>query len=332
MSFRTITLAACSAALALAATPSFAQVFPDITPRPQEGDVKVGSLERYQVRGNVYMYSGPSGNTLVFFGEDGVLVVDPQGGAAASELLADIKARSTKPIRWVMNTSADPERVAGNVQVAGAGTSYEVEYVRGAGGTAPDGAKIYAHEGASQELVAAGGDSAGWPTDTYFIGTRDLFLNGEGVQMVHVPAAHTGGDSFVVLRHNDVVAVGGVYTPGKFPKIDVANGGSIQGLLDGLNQLLRITLPQLYQQGGTLVVPASGRIADEGDVAEYRDMMTIIRDRIQDLVRKRMTLAQVQAAKPTFDYDPVYDGEAAGRVLVESIYRSLTADQAKSRK
>ena len=332
MSFRAFTLAACSAALALAATPALAQQFPDETPRPQQGDVKVGSLQRYKVRGDVYMYAGATGNTLVFIGADCVLVVDPQGGAAAADLMADIKTLSPKPIRWVINTSADADRVAGNQVVAQAGASFEGEYVRGAGGAATNRAKIYAHEGVTLQLSAAGGDSAGWPTDTYFVSTRDMYLNDEGVQMMHLPAAHTGGDSIVVFRRSDVVAVGGVYTPGRFPKIDVANGGSIQGLLNGLNQLLRITIPALKQQGGTLIVPASGRIADEGDVAEYRDMMTIIRDRVRDMIGKRMTLAQIQAAKPTVDYDPVYDGEAAGRALVESIYRSLTAGQTQGRR
>jgi glyoxylase-like metal-dependent hydrolase (beta-lactamase superfamily II) len=136
------------------------------------------------------------------------------------------------------------------------------------------------------------------------------------------PAAHADGDVLVVFRRSDVVSAGDVYTPDRYPVIDVKRGGSINGLVNALNQLLRITVPEFNQQGGTLVIPGHGRLSDEADVADYRDMVTIVRDRVRDMVKKGMTLEQVKAAKPTVDYDVIY-GADKGAVFVEQAYNSL---------
>ncbi len=332
MSVRTLALAACAAALALAASPALAQQFPDITPRPQQGDVKVGTVQRYQLRPNVYMYVGPTGNTVVFTGEDGVLVIDPQGGAASQDLIGDIGRLSAKPIRWLINTSADDAHVAGNKAVAQAGVSLEGGNVRPAG-VAPnaEGAKIYSHEGVAQRLSTGDSDPAGWPTDTYFVALKDFYINGEAVQLMSAPAAHATGDSIVFIRSSDVIAAGDVYTPDRYPQIDLEHGGSIQGVLDGLNHLVQLAVPAFNEEGGTLIAPGHGRIVDEGDLAEYRDMVTIIRDRIKDMIGKRMTLAQIQAAKPSLDYDGVFGAENGAR-FVETVYRSLTSGQATKRR
>lgn len=330
MSVRTLALAASVAALALAASPALAQQFPDITPRSQQGDVKVGTLQRYKLRPNVFMYAGPTGNTVVFTGDDGVVVIDPQGGAASQDLIDDIGRLSSKPIRWLINTSSDDAHVAGNKAVAAAGMNL--------GGSSPtgaafndEGAKIYAHEGVAQRLSTGDSDPAGWPTDTYFQALKDLYINGEAVQLMSVPAAHATGDSIVFIRSSDVIAAGDVYTPDRYPQIDLEHGGSIQGVLDGLNQLVRVAVPAFNEEGGTLIAPGHGRIVDEGDLAEYRDMITIIRDRIRDMINKRMTLAQIQAARPSLDYDVVY-GTDNGARFVETVYRSLTAGQATKRR
>ena len=185
------------------------------------------------------------------------------------------------------------------------------------------GAPIWAHEGVLNRLTAAGGEAGGWPTDTFFVEQKDLFFNGEPVQLLHVPAGHANGDALVVFRRTDVISAGDIYTPDRYPVIDLEHGGSINGLIAGLNLLLRLTVPEFNQQGGTLVVPGHGRLSDEADVSEYRDMVTIVRDRIQDMVKKKMTLEQVKAAKPTLDYDGVY-GAKEGAVFVEQVYRSLS--------
>lgn len=336
MSVKILALTASAVALAMAATPAFAQLarrdapdYIDHEPRPQQGDVQVGTLHRYNVRGGVYMYKGPGGNTVVFIGDNGVVVIDPQGGPAAQDLLADIKRLTPEPIRWVMNTGSETVHLAGNDAVSKAGVPLAGANDISSGG---GGAKVFAHEGVLQRLAAAGGEAVGWPTDTYFTSTKDLYINGGGVQLIPAPAAHANGDSLISIRAADVIAAGDVYTPDRYPKIDLANGGSIKGTLDALNHIIRLTVAAFNAQGGTLVVGGHGRIGDEHDVADYRDHVTIIHDRVKDMIGKRMTLAQIQAAKPTFDFDGEYGGEAAGRAFVDTVYRSLTAGQAQSRR
>lgn len=330
MSIAKLVLATSVAALALGAIPAFAQNFATVAPRPEQGDVKVGSLTRYKVRDNVYMYSGPGGNTVVFAGVDGVVVIDPQGEPAVQEMIDDIKTLSPKPIRWAIDTGAEAEHVAGNEAVAAAGIPLEGGNTRPAGAAfSTSGAHIWAHEEVLNRLSAAGGDSGGWPTDTFFVDQKDMYVNGEPLQLLNVPAAHAAGDIFVIMRSTDVVVAGDVFTPDRYPKLDVEHGGSIQGLIDGLNRLLRITVPQFNEEGGTLVVPGHGRISDDADVSEYREMVTIIRDRVQNMIRKRATFAQIKAANLSVDYDAVYGAEDGAR-FVEAVYRSLTSPARKS--
>ena len=141
----------------------------------------------------------------------------------------------------------------------------------------------------------------------------------------HAPAAHTDGDSLVHFRGSDVVAVGDVFSPDRYPSIDRATGGSVQGLIAALNRVLELTVPARFQEGGTYVIPGHGRLSDEADVVEYRDMVTIIRDRVQDLIDKGLTWDQVKAARPSRDYDPEYDSGPSPEAFVEAIYQSLTA-------
>jgi glyoxylase-like metal-dependent hydrolase (beta-lactamase superfamily II) len=120
--------------------------------------------------------------------------------------------------------------------------------------------------------------------------------------------------------------VGDLFTPGSYPVIDLQNGGSVQGLIAGLNRILEITVPAKFQEGGTYVIPGHGRLCDEAEVVEYRDMVTIVRDRIQDLIKKGMTLEKVQAARPTRDYDTEYGtntGFWTTERFVEAVFRSL---------
>ena len=164
-----------------------------------------------------------------------------------------------------------------------------------------------------------------WPNDEFHTAQKDIAFNGEAIVIEHMPAAHTDGDSIVHFRRSDVLSVGDLFTPGRYPTIDLQNGGSVQGLIDGLNRILKITVPLKYQEGGTYVIPGHGRLCDEADVVEYRDMLTIIRDRVQDLIRKGMTLEQVKAAKPTRDYDTEYGIDArANEAFLETVYKSLS--------
>ena len=159
------------------------------------------------------------------------------------------------------------------------------------------------------------------------------YFNGEGIELIYRPDAHTDGDSIVRFRGSEVIAAGDLYSTETYPVIDIARGGNIQGVVDGLNRILDLSFPEFSTEGGTMIVPGHGRISDSADVAYYRDMVTIIRDRVQDMVKKGMTLEQVKAARPTADYDPRY-GTSTGPwttdMFVEAVYRSL-APAAQSR-
>jgi glyoxylase-like metal-dependent hydrolase (beta-lactamase superfamily II) len=168
------------------------------------------------------------------------------------------------------------------------------------------------------------------PTETYHSASYKLseFFNGEGIKVYHEPAAHTDGDSIVYFRYSDVIAAGDILRTDSYPVIEIDKGGSINGVLDALNNILDLMIPEFRSQGGTWVIPGHGRLCDIGDVANYRNMVAIVRDRIRDMVQRGLTLEQVKAAKPTMDYDGLY-GSSTGSwttdMFVEAAYRSLSS-------
>ncbi len=271
------------------------------------------------VQGGVYMLVGAGGNTTLQVGKDGVLLVDTQFAPLAPKIMAAVRTLSAMPVRYIVNTHMYPDHTGGNGAIA----------KLGGGGAIP---RIIANDHVLNRMTAppAAGQAAvpesDWPNDEYFTPSKDFFFNGEAVIVYHMPAAHTDGDSIVFFRRSDVISTGDIFTPETYPVIDLARGGSVQGIIDALNRIIELTVPAKYQEGGTYVIPGHGRLCEEADVVEYRDMVTIIRDRIQDLIRKGKTLDQVRAARPTLDYDTQYGGGATGsgtERFVEAIYRSL---------
>jgi glyoxylase-like metal-dependent hydrolase (beta-lactamase superfamily II) len=292
------------------------------------------------VQGNVYLVAGAGGNITLQTGKDGVLLVDTGLAAAAPSVIAAIRKLTTAPVLFVINTHVHPDHVGGNAAVAetrgeaGAGPIVPT----GGGGRPPerlDGEqelKIIAQENVlirmtSPESGEAKQPAIGLPQDEYFTPFKDLRFNGEAIVIYHEPNAHTDGDSVVLFRGSDVVSTGDIFTPEGYPFIDLQRGGSIEGEIAALNHVLDLVVPGKTQEGGTYVIPGHGRICDEADLVEFRDMVVIIRDRIKDLLKKGMTLDQVKAAKPTLDYDTEYVSENSfvkADQFVEAIYKSLT--------
>ncbi|HEY1308658.1 MAG TPA: MBL fold metallo-hydrolase [Vicinamibacterales bacterium] len=323
-----------------------------------------GEVEVLPIRGNLYALFGAGSNIVASVGPDGVMLVDAGKAGMTDKIIAAVQQMSRdwsmrnepkalgwgaetrssvadrhitappKPIRYVMNTTVDADHVGGNEKLRNAGRTFTGGNVAGDIRDSTQGAAILAHENVLTRLAAGGGEGQSaltadaLPTDTYFEEFYKLshYFNGEGVQLFHMPKAHTDGDSIVFFRGTDVIAMGDLMSTGSYPVIDVAKGGTINGVVDGLNRVIDMSQTEFRLEGGTLMVPGHGRMVDSADVAYYRDMLTIIRDRVAAMVKKNMTLDQVIAANPTGDYDTEYGsttGSWTTRQFVEAVYKTL---------
>ena len=293
-----------------------------------------GQVHIMPVRGRISMLVGAGGNITVSTASDGVLVVDTGTAAMSDKVLAAIKSIAPRGvIRYVVNTDERSDFTGGNEKIALAGNTIRFRIAtdpRVSDALTKDRASIisfvsvYERMSAPTGKVAARSEDA-WPDDTYSSAQKKLYFNDEPVLIMHVPSS-TDGNSIVHFRLDDVVSVGDLIDMTNYPFIDVNAGGSINQILDGLNRVLDITVPDTKSELGTFVIPGRGRLLDQSDVAYYREMIAIIRDRIRDGLKRGQTLAQIKAAKPTLDYDPRF-GHATGPwttdMFIEAAYRSL---------
>lgn len=332
----------------------------EITEAQQRTAAQTADVAVLHVRGPVYLLTGAGGNITASVGPDGVLLVDTGVAEMSDKVLAAIRrlqtelaARETpikfgsetrsefltlrappappKPIRYIINTHIHPDHTGGNEKIASAGRTITGGNVAGDISDATQQAAVLAHETVLHRMAQSkpAPPFRAWPTDTYFTPYFKLgsHFNGEGVQLIHKPSAHTDGDSIVWFRGSDVISTGDLFVMNGYPRIDLNTGGSINGVIDALNDILDLAFAEFRLEGGTIIVPGHGRLCDSSDVAYYRDMVTTIRDRIQDMIRKGMTLDQIKATKPTLDYDPRFGsgtGATTPDVFVTSVYRSLT--------
>jgi cyclase len=288
-------------------------------------------IRTLKVQGNVYLLSGAGGNVVVQVGDEGVVVVDTGTAGRTDALIAAIRKLSDKPLQWIINTNMHPDFIGGNDAMRKAGVTITGANVAGNLTDAGEGAQIIAHENLLNRVSAPTGKQAAypfgyWPTATYVTGQKELFFNDEPIEAKWMKNASTDGDSIVFFRRSDVVVAGDVMSTTSYPFIDVANGGTVDGLIEALNVIIDLAIPKHQEEGGTYVVPGHGRICDEFDVVEYRDMATIVRDRVKAGMKKSMTLAQIQRAGYTKDYDLRYNvagTKVTADAFIESIYKSL---------
>jgi glyoxylase-like metal-dependent hydrolase (beta-lactamase superfamily II) len=297
---------------------------------PPQQDFSKVEIHTLKVRDNLYMLVGSGGNITVQIGDDGILLVDTQYAPLSDKILAAIRKLSDKPIHYIVDTHHHGDHTGGNSNLRLAGNTVSGGNMAGAIRDAGVGAAIIAHENVlnrlSTDKTPGALPSSGWPTSTYFGAKKELYFNNEGIEILHMPAAHTDGDSIVFFRRSDVISTGDVFVTNSYPFIDIASGGSYAGIVKALDRIEDIVIPVYGQDGGTLVIPGHGRLSNLGDVLNFREMIIVVRDRIQEMINAGMTLEQVKAAKPTFDYDPVY-GATTGFIttdsFVEAAYQSL---------
>jgi len=287
-------------------------------------------LEVLQLRPNFYMIAGAGGNVGFQVGVDGVVAVDSGSASTADAVVAAIKKVTAQPIRYVINTSADADHVGGNAAMAKAGRTLFTQNADFLGG----GASILSVEQVLARMSGPSGQAspfpaAAWPSETFNQPRKYIYLNGEGIEIFHQAAAHTDGDAIVFFRRSDVVMAGDTFDTTRFPVIDIVKGGSIQGEIAALQKLVDTAIPSVpivSREEGTLIIPGHGRICDQVDVVEYRDMVTIIRDRIRDLMKQGLTLEQVKAASPARGYTRRYGSDSGSWTtndFVEAVYRSM---------
>jgi len=306
---------------------------------PQGGQTSIaatGGLEVLQLRPNFYMVAGGGSNVGVQVGDDGIVVVDAGSTAKAADILAAIQKISPRPIRYVIDTSADPDHVGGNETISKAGqTLFTAPGSIALPGNFLGGvASILSAEKVLTRMSAPTGQASAYPaealpTETFDQRRKYMFLNGEGIEVLHQPAAHTDGDVIVFFRRSDVVVAGDVLDMTRFPVIDVERGGTIDGEIAALNKVVELAIPSVpivTREAGTIVIPGHGHLCDQLDVVEYRDMVSIIRDRVRDLKAAGMSIDQVKATSPARGYTRRYGSDSGSWTtnhFVEAIYKSL---------
>jgi cyclase len=307
-----------------------------VDPDPHDGEIHV-----LPVAGNVYMLVGDGGNITVQVGDQGTLVVDTGAGKLSDKVLAAIRKLSDNPIQFIVNTSFHPDHTGGNVKIRAAGFDPSVvgSFFSGQFADAGKGATIIAHQNVQNRMSAPAGKvapapSEGWPSDTFLAGRRRFYHNDEAVEIFWEPNAVTDGDSFVHFRRADVIVAGDLLSTTQYPFIDINNGGSVKGFIAALNAILDKTVYKHQGEGGTLVIPGHGRLCDEFEVGEYRDMVAIIRDRVQAMIDKGATLDQVKAARVTADFDDRFgatSGPWTTDMFVNAVYTSLKQSPVKTK-
>jgi cyclase len=306
-----------------------------------EGD----GLTLVQLRPNFYVIAGAGGNIVMQVGPEGVILVDSGTTENADKVLATIRRVTDLPIRYIINTSMDADHVGGNDKLARAGLSILPGAVVAGAGLNDDlvsnygRASVLAHENVLARMTAATGPQALpfalFPTKTFAYRQYAMYLNGEGIQVIHMPSSLTDGNTVVFFRRGDVIATGDIIDTTRWPFIDIKRGGTVQGEIDALNRLMDMSIlnvPLQWQADRTFLVPGHGFVYDKLDLLEYRDAVTVVRDRVQDLINDGKTLAQVKAANPTLGYRSQYgtdSGPWTTDMFVETIYNELAAKKGK---
>jgi len=292
--------------------------------RPNSGP-RSSEIELLPVQGNISMLAGAGGNITVQVGKDGILLVDTGVATMSDKVLEAIRTLAKRQVTYIINTSDRTDHVGGNENFAKIGSPLAIARAARASVFIIGFSTIL--ERMSDPSAKPSIPEKAWPNDTYSVPQKNLYFNGEAIQIFHQPGT-TDGNSIVFFRRSDVVSAGDIFDPTEYPIIDLNKGGSLQGVIDGLNRLRQMAIPADHMEGGTMIIPGHGRLCDVADLDIYQQMVTIVRDRLQDMINRDMTLDQVKATKLTRDYDPIYgsnSGNWTTDMFIEAAYKSLTS-------
>lgn len=296
----------------------------------QNADFSKAEVHVWPVQGNIHMIVGDGANITLQVGKQGALLVNTGFDRISDKLIAVVKKMSERPLQYIINTNSFADSTSGNEPVKYAGTTITGANVTNDIKDSRDGAQILAHENVLTRMSAPTGTksptpSGAWPTDTFLGKEKPLYFNGEPIEIINQPNALTDGDSIVFFRKSDVISAGDIFNTDGYPVIDVEKGGTIEGVVLALTRIVNLAIVEHEEEGGTLVIPGHGHLCDQAEVVEYRDMVAIVRDRLQAMIKKGMTLEQVKASRPTMDYDPIYGHNAywTPDMFVEAAYKSL---------
>src|SRR5436190_1181999 len=291
----------------------------------EEQKSKGPEIELLPVQGSISMLAGAGSNITVQAGKDGILLVDTGVATMSDKVMEALGTLSKGQITYIINTNDRADHVGGNENFAKVGRPLAINRA------AQASVFIVAFSTILDRMSDPNGKPSmpekAWPNDTYSVPQKNLYFNGEAIQIFHQPAT-TDGNSIVFFRRSDVVSAGDIFDPTEYPMIDLKNGGSLQGVIEGLNRLRQMAIPADYMEGGTMIISGHGRLCDVEDADIYQQMVTIVRDRLQNMINSGMTLEQVKAARPTRDYDPIYGsntGNWTTDMFIEAAYKSLSS-------
>lgn len=299
----------------------------------------IGSVTVLQIRPDIWLLTAGETNTVLEAGPDGAVVVDPGPAAGAAQMIQAIRAITSVPIRYIINTSADPELTGADAAVAAAGLAY----LKSQNGRV---APVVMRQNTLLTLLGSGNqDAPNLVAQAFQRSAFNFVINGQAVHVIAQPPGHSNGDAVVQFQRSDVVVTGRIFDDTAFPTIDRSAGGTLQGEVDALNGLVNGvvtgTFPLVGRPAGvwqqapavsTVVVPVRGPLCDQQDLVTYRDMVMTVQARLEDLVKQRQSEAQIDAAHPLQGYDTRYvgGGAEAGSAFVRAAYLSLTGGAAKN--
>lgn len=289
-----------------------------------QAEPSAAAIRTYQVRPNFWMLITPDGNLALQVGTEGALLVDTGRSGTSDAVLAAIRQITKQPLRYIINTSAGPMQI-GNNAIFGALKGGATD----GHGKGPTPA-IIANETVLAHMNEPGVKlpAVAWPSDAYSARKRSIRYNGEAIDIIHAPSAYSDSDSIVYFRRSDVIVAGEIFSTERFPLVDRKRGGTVTGVLAGLNQLLDLAVPDVivenYNEDGTLIIPGSGRLCDKDDLTEYHDMVNIARDRMANLVSTKRSLEEVKAARPLIDYEQRYSKpDWTTSMFIDALYAEL---------